>query len=80
MELHLDRRLAERRIYPAIDIMRSGTRRDDLLFDSVEYQSIVLMRRMLDMLGDNERTEVISGRIARTKSNKEFLATLKDGG
>lgn len=80
MELHLDRRLAERRIYPAIDVMRSGTRRDDLLFDSVEYQSIVLMRRMLDMLGDNERTEVISGRIARTKSNKEFLATLKDGG
>lgn len=80
MELHLDRRLAERRIYPAIDIMRSGTRRDDLLFDSMEYQSIVLMRRMLDMLGDNERTEVIAGRLARTKSNKEFLATLKDGG
>jgi len=80
MELHLDRHLAERRIYPAIDVMRSGTRRDDLLFDSMEYQSIVLMRRMLDMLGDNERTEVLIGRLARTKSNKEFLASLKDGG
>ena len=80
MELHLDRRLAERRIYPAIDVMRSGTRRDDLLFDSMEYQSIILMRRMLDMLGDNERTEVLIGRLARTKSNKEFLASLKDGG
>lgn len=80
MELHLDRRLAERRIYPAIDVMRSSTRRDDLLFDSMEYQSVILMRRMLDMLGDNERTEVIVGRIARTKTNKEFLASLKDGG
>ncbi len=80
MELHLDRRLAERRIYPAIDVNRSGTRRDDLLFDSVEYQSIILMRRMLDMLGDNERTEVLIGRLARSKSNKDFLATLKDGG
>lgn len=80
MELHLDRRLAERRIYPAIDVMRSGTRRDDLLFESMDYQSIILMRRMLDMLNDSERTEVLVGRIARTKSNKEFLASLKDGG
>jgi len=80
MELHLDRRLAERRIYPAVDVMRSSTRRDDLLFESMEYQSVILMRRMLDMLNDGERTEVLSGRIARTKSNKEFLASLKDGG
>ena len=80
MELHLDRRLAERRIYPAIDVMRSGTRRDDLLFESMDYQSIILMRRMLDMLNDSERTEVLAGRIAKTKSNKEFLASLKDGG
>jgi len=80
MELHLDRRLAERRIYPAIDVMRSSTRRDDLLFESMDYQSIILMRRMLDMLNDGERTEVLVGRIARTKTNKEFLASLKDGG
>jgi len=80
MELHLDRHLAERRIYPSIDVMRSGTRRDDLLFDNVEYQSIILMRRMLDMLGDNERTEVLLSRLQKTKSNKEFLASLKDGG
>ncbi len=80
MELHLDRRLAERRIYPAIDVMRSSTRRDDLLFDSMDYQSIILMRRMLDVLGDNERTEVLVGRLGRMKSNKEFLAGLKDGG
>lgn len=80
MELHLDRRLAERRIYPAIDVMRSGTRRDDLLFDSMEYQSLILMRRMLDVLGEGERTEVLANRLSKTKSNKEFLAGLKNGG
>ncbi|HEX9008550.1 MAG TPA: transcription termination factor Rho [Patescibacteria group bacterium] len=80
MELHLDRRLAERRIFPAIDVMRSGTRRDDLLFDQMEYQSIILMRRMLDVLGDNERTEILVARLQKTKTNKEFLASLKDGG
>ncbi len=79
MELHLDRKLAERRIYPAIDVQRSGTRREDLLFDSTEYQSIILMRRMLDMLNEGERTEVIVERLMKTKSNKEFLASLKEG-
>lgn len=79
MELHLDRQLAERRIYPAIDVMRSGTRREDLLFDSVEYQSVIMLRRMLDMLDNKERTSVMVDRMKHTKSNKEFLATLKDG-
>ena len=79
MELHLDRKLAERRVYPAVDVMRSGTRREDLLFDSTEYQSIILMRRMLDMLNDGERTEVIVERLTKTKNNKEFLASLKEG-
>lgn len=79
MELHLDRQLAERRIWPAIDVMKSGTRREDLLFDSTEYQSIVMLRRMLDMLDNKERTSVMIDRMKNTKSNKEFLATLKDG-
>ena len=79
MELHLDRKLAERRIYPAVDVQRSSTRREDLLFDSTEYQSIILMRRMLDMLNEGERTEVIVERLNKTKTNKEFLASLKEG-
>jgi transcription termination factor Rho len=79
MELTLDRRLAERRIYPAIDVRRSGTRRDDLLYSSSEYQNIVVMQRMLDMLNDDERTDVLVQRLAKTKSNKEFLAALKEG-
>lgn len=79
-EVHLDRRLAERRIYPAIDVQRSGTRRDDLLFDSVTYQSIVTLHRMLDTLDKEERTAMLISQMNRTKSNKEFLASLKNGG
>ncbi len=79
MELHLDRKLAERRVYPAIDVGRSGTRREDLLFSSAEYQNVLLMRRMVDLLNENERTEVIVERMKKTKNNKEFLVSLKEG-
>jgi transcription termination factor Rho len=79
MELVLDRKLANRRIYPAVDVQSSGTRREDLLFEPMEYQSIVLMRRMLDMLSDGERTQVIVERLKKSKNNKEFLAGLKNG-
>lgn len=79
MELVLDRRLSERRIFPAIDVYKSGTRREDLLFSSSDYQNIVMMRRMLDMLNDDERTSVLVERLNKTKSNKEFLAMLKEG-
>jgi transcription termination factor Rho len=78
-EVHLDRRLAERRIYPAIDVQRSGTRKDDLLLSSMDYQSVVTLQRMLDTLGKEERTSTLIDRLKRTKSNKEFLASLKDG-
>lgn len=77
-EIHLNRRLAERRIYPAIDVQRSGTRRDDLLFDGVTYQSVITLHRMLDMLKDEEeRTSTIISQLRKTKNNKEFLASLK---
>lgn len=78
MELHLDRQLAERRIYPAIDVQRSGTRREDLLFNQMDYQSVVMMRRMIDMLEGKDRTAALVERMKHTKTNKEFLAALKD--
>ncbi len=79
-EVHLNRRLAERRIYPAIDVQRSGTRRDDLLFDNITYQSVITLHRMLDMLKDEEeRTSTLIGQLRKTKSNKEFLVSLKQG-
>src|SRR5207244_3935914 len=79
----LDRRLSEKRVFPAIDIARSGTRRDELLLDEKTYQRVVLLRRMTALVGQNsqnstEPTELILERLSRTKSNAEFLSTLKD--
>ncbi len=76
MELHLDRRLAERRIYPAINIERSGTRQEELLLSEANYKKIVTMRRMMDMLGENERTSLFIEQLAKTESNEEFLNNL----
>ena len=78
-EVHLSRKLAERRIYPAIDVQRSGTRRDDLLLDPNTYQSVITLQRMLDTFDHQERTVTLVERLKRTDSNKEFLAALKNG-
>jgi transcription termination factor Rho len=76
MELHLDRKLAERRIYPSIDIQRSGTRREELLLDESTLRQVWTMRRMVSMLGGSEGTELVLGRLAKTAKNEEFLETL----
>ena len=76
MELHLDRKLAERRIYPAIDIQRSGTRREELLLDEHALRQVWTMRRMVSMLGGSEGTELVVARLAKTQTNDEFLETL----
>ncbi len=78
MELHLDRQLAERRTFPAINIHASGTRQEQLMFSQEVYQQMVIMRRMLGILNDNERTEIFLERLAKTDSNVQFLASLKD--
>jgi len=79
MELHLVRKLAERRIFPAIDVTRSGTRKEELLFDEKTLKQVWKMRRMLDVLGnENESTEILIERLIKTKSNKEFLETLHE--
>ncbi len=81
MELHLDRRLAERRIFPSIDIQRSGTRREELLMDENTVKQVWLLRRMVSMVASDsvnftETTERVLERLRKTKSNAEFLATL----
>lgn len=78
MELHLDRRLAERRVFPSIDIQRSGTRQEELLYDKKIYDKIITLRRLVDMLGE-EKTDVLIERLKKTKNNAEFLETLKQG-
>ncbi len=79
MELHLDRKLAERRIYPAIDIQRSGTRREELLLGDTVLKQVWTMRRMVSVLGGSEGTEALLGRLAKTKANTEFLESLTSG-
>jgi transcription termination factor Rho len=81
MELHLDRRLAEKRVFPAIDITRSGTRREDLLFDPQMLKQVWLLRRMASMIAEDspaatEVTERILERMSKSQTNQEFLNNL----
>lgn len=84
MEIHLDRRLAERRIFPAINIERSGTRREELLLDEDTLKQVWLLRRMVSMISSDspnfaEATERVLDRLRKSKTNVEFLATLGHG-
>lgn len=79
MEVHLDRKLAERRIFPSINIEKSGTRQEELLIDEKSLRKIVTMRRMLEMLGPDERTEVLIERLSKTETNAEFIESLGKG-
>ena len=81
MELHLDRRLAEKRLFPAIEIQRSGTRREELFFDEVMLKQIWLLRRMVSLLSNDsahssDATERVLERLAKKQTNQEFLANL----
>ena len=79
LELHLDRRLADRRIFPSIDITRSGTRQEELLLSEKDLKKVSTMRRMIDMLGPEERTSIFVERLSKTATNEEFLETLGKG-
>ena len=81
MELHLDRRLAERRFFPAIDIQRSGTRREELFFDESTLKQVYLLRRMVSLLASDssnsaDATERVLERLSKARTNAEFLANL----
>ena len=76
MEIHLDRRLSEKRIFPAIDLNRSGTRREELLLDQKELEGIWAVRRMLSMGDVQEATENLIGMMVKTKDNREFIEQL----
>lgn len=79
MELHLDRRLADRRIYPAIDVTRSGTRQEELLYGEELLVKAQTMRRMLELVPDMERTETLLERLRKTETNADFFNTLATG-
>ena len=77
MELHLDRKLSEKRIFPAIDLNKSGTRREDLLMNQEEMEAIWRMRRALGNRDNQEVTEMILDNLAHTRDNKTFIEVIK---
>lgn len=77
MELHLDRKIAERRVYPAINIRRSGTRREDLLMNEADLQRVWILRKLLNDMEDTAATEFIIDRLKSFESNDDFFAAMK---
>ena len=77
MELVLDRKLSEKRVFPAIDIPKSGTRREDLLLDPEEQEAVYIMRKALNGMKSDEAVENILNMFVRTKDNKEFVQLVK---
>jgi transcription termination factor Rho len=76
MEINLDRRLVDKRIFPAIDINRSGTRKEELLMPPDELNRVWVLRKVLNPLSPVEAMELLCGRLSKTKSNAEFLASM----
>ncbi|MEC8588057.1 MAG: transcription termination factor Rho [Pseudomonadota bacterium] len=77
MELHLDRKVAEKRVYPAINVRRSGTRREDLLTSEEELQRMWILRKLLSSMEDVQATEFILDKLKDTKTNDEFFNAMK---
>jgi len=77
MELHLDRKLSEKRIFPAIDINKSGTRKEELLLSEKELASIFQIRKAMSNLGNSDMTEIFVNRLMMTKTNEDFINTVK---
>ncbi|MFQ5965598.1 MAG: transcription termination factor Rho [Candidatus Scalinduaceae bacterium] len=76
MELHLDRRLADRRLFPAIDITRSGTRKEELILDPEELKRMWMLRRVLNEMNPTESLELLINKLTKTQSNAEFLMSM----
>jgi transcription termination factor Rho len=79
MELQLDRKIANKRIFPAIDLTSSSTRRDDLLLDQKTIQRMWIMRKYLADMNPVEAMDFINDRFKKTRNNEEFLTSMNDG-
>lgn len=77
MEVHLDRKLADRRVFPAIDITRSGTRKEELLLDEETLNLVWILRKVLSQMNPVEAMELLVDRLGKTKTNKEFLKSVR---
>ena len=79
MEVHLDRKLTEKRVFPSIDINKSGTRKEELLLDSWELKRVWVLRKVLNPLSTVEAMELLIDRLDKTRSNREFLESMSQG-
>ena len=79
MEVHLDRRIGEKRVYPAININRSGTRREELLIDSDLLQKVWILRKLLHPMDELAAMEFMLEKMKNTKTNDEFFSAMKRG-
>ena len=79
MEIHLDRRIGEKRVFPAININRSGTRREELLTDSDELNKIWILRKILHPMDEIAAVEFVLSKFKNTKTNAEFFESMKKG-
>ncbi len=80
LEMHLDRRLTDRRVFPSIDIQKSGTRKEELLLPREDLARIWMLRKVLNPLPTVEAMELLLSKLSKTESNAQFLSTLSDGG
>ena len=80
MEVHLDRKLADRRVFPAIDIQKSGTRKEELLLSKDDLSRVWVLRKVLTPLSPSEAMELLLSKMGKMKSNAEFLAAMQNGG
>jgi transcription termination factor Rho len=80
MEVHLERKLVEKRVFPAIDINRSGTRKEELLLPKDELNRVWVLRKVLNPLSPVETMELLLERLSKKKSNSDFLASMSNGG
>jgi len=79
MELHLDRRLADRRVFPAFDITRSGTRKEELLLDPDTLNAVWILRKVLSQMNGTEALELLLDRLSKTKDNADFIRMMREG-
>jgi transcription termination factor Rho len=79
MEIHLDRKLTDRRVFPSIDITKSGTRKEELLLPKDELTRVWVLRKVLTPLSPTEAMELLLSRMGKTKANAEFLAAMASG-
>ena len=79
LEIHLDRKLTDRRVFPSIDIQKSGTRKEELLIPKDDLNRVWVLRKVLTPLSPVEAMELLLSRMAKTKTNQDFLASMSNG-